>query len=267
MYLGALTLEELRAGMNANPCPPANTEEYYAWKAALDKLMAEFNVFTNNSTRYTQTSKTEMMRAEIARQRAREPITRCMVDKYKAGRNISDLTAVYEIRKINTDLAKKWVDIATHAERNKNIKIVVTIAAIATAGAAALAAAAAAGGITTAAGLQAAAGSALGIEAGAATGFKQLGVAALKKVALSQGVDYAAKYAATEYAEHQGKKLNKAQEKALATELVAAEKEYQELLAKGKSPAEARSLASRPSGGGVMIPLGLALFAIKTALA
>jgi hypothetical protein len=249
--------------MNSCP-PPVGNAEWDAWKATLDKMLAEYSAWTEGFTKNRFSSKSEFFRMEIAKQRAREPLTRCRIELQKAGRKISDTAAVLEIRSVWTKEAKAWKDRATHAERNKNIKIGLAVVTIATAGTAAIAAAAGAGGLTSAAGLQAAAGSLVGAAPGAT--LKQIGTVALKKYAIKFGTEQAVGYAANEYAKYTQKKMTKAQEKTLAREMAAAEKEYAELIAKGAPPDDALISASvKPASGGI-IPIGLLVLAAKYAM-
>lgn len=258
MRLGAFDYKTSRIAQCA---PPIGNAAWDAWREEYQRLHDEAAAFTNNNTQHTRTRKYYFMRAEIAKQWAREPLTRCQLDAQKGARKISDAQAVNEIRGPRITLANEWTARATKEERNEQIQIAATVAAIATAGAAALAAAGTAGGITSAAGLQAAGGSLLGAAPGASV--KQLATVAVKKVAMKFGVEEAMKLAASEYARYQNKKMTKAQEKALAAELAAVEKEYAELLAQGKTPAQAEAVASKSGGGNGMLPLGLAVLLFK----
>lgn len=258
MRLGAFDFLKSRIAQCA---PPIGYAPWDAWYAEYQRLLDEADAFTAGGMEHTRTRKYYFMRAEIAKQWAREPLTRCMIDAQKGARKISDAQAINEIRGPRIKLANEWTARATKEERNKQIQIAATVAAIATAGAAALAAAGAAGGITTATGLQAAAGSVVGAAPGASV--KQIASMALKKLAIEQGVEKAVELAATEFARYQQKKMSEAQKKALAIELAAAEKEYAALLAQGKTPAQAEAAAIRTGGGGGIFPLGLAILAYK----
>ena len=258
MRLGAFDFNKTRAAQCA---PPIGNAAWDAWRNDYQRLLDEADAFTKGGSENTRTRKYYFMRAEIAKQWAREPLTRCVLDAQKGARKISDAQAINEIRQPRLTLFNEWTSRATKEERNEQIKIAATVAAIATAGAAALAAAGTAGGITTASGLQAAGGSLLGASPGAS--LKQLATAGAKKLAIKYGAEEAAKIVATEFAQYQQKKLTKAQEKALAVELAAAEKEYAALIAQGKNPAQAAEAASRSGGGGGIFPLGLAFLAYR----
>lgn len=258
MRLGAFDFKTSRVAQCA---PPIGYPPWDAWREEYQRLLDEADEFTRGSTQHTRTRKYYFMRAEIAKQWAREPLSRCQLDAQKGARQISDAQAVNEIRGPRITMANEWTARATKEERNEQIQIAATVAAIATAGAAALAAAGTAGGITTATGLQAAAGSVVGAAPGAS--IKKIATVALKKLALEQGVEKAVEFAAKEFARYQQKKMTDAQKKALALELAAAEKEYAALLAQGKTPAQATATASGGGGFGGMLPLGLAILAFK----
>lgn len=260
MRLGAVDLQAII--QKARPCSaPVASAAWQDWNAQQNELLAMADDFSSGFTEHRFTAKYEMMRSAIALHRAREPLTRCRIDTQKAGRNISDYQAINEIRAPHFKEAKAWEDRATNAERNKNIKVGAIIATIATMGAAAFAAAGAAGGITTAAGLKAAAASVVGAAPGASVG--KIALAGAKKLAIKYGTEAAAKYAVEEYAKHQQKKMTKQQEKALLAELEAAQREYDSLVARGVDPAKAEAAASRSGGGGGIFPLGLAVLALK----
>lgn len=269
VQLGAAAIDLNALLRAANPCPrPLGNPEYDAWLAQYNKLLAEADAFTQGGTQYTRTRKYYFMRSEIAKQWAREPVSRCMIEMQKAGRKISDFQALNEIRKPRITLANDWRDRATKAERMQQIQLAATVATIATAGAAAIAAAsgASAAGLGASGAIKAAAASSLGVPAASSQSLKAIGMTALKKLALEKGVKKAVEVAAGEYLRYQQKKMTKAQEKALAIELAAAEKEYAELLAQGKNPASAAQVASTKGGDGAIIPLGLAVLAFKFAM-
>lgn len=270
MYLGDLDTALAKAFPK---CPPPTSAEYRAWLAQYDQIRATIDQYTAGGTRYNRTTKYGLLRSALYKHLESKPISQCEIDAYKRGRvPMSDAQAMAEIRRGWKVLSKEWKDRATHADRAQIIKIAAIAGAVVSAGVAAAAAAgaAAASGAATSgvitAGAKAAAASALGIEGGASMSVQQLGITALKKLAISKGTEYALNYAASEFAKRSGKQADAAALKELEKELQNAQAEYDSLRAKGVASGKAANLASASGGGGGIFPLSLIALAVKAAM-
>ena len=271
MYSGLSDLDTILA--KAFPqCPPLASANYQAWLNQYNAIRATIDQYTGGGTRYMNTTKFKALRSALYAHMVKKPLSACEVAGQKAGRKISDAQAKQEIRKTYRTLSKNWKDLATHKERGQLIQIAAILATVVTAGAAAVAAAGAAGAAgavgsqVIGAGVKAAAASAFGISGGANMSVRQLGLAALKKLAITKGADYALGFAADAYAKHEGKKMDAAAQKELARELEDAQAEYNSLRAQGTAPTVAENAASKSGGGSGIMPIGLTIFALKWAV-